>query len=196
MKIGIRKSEVLLYLFGLLVCVAGVVIYIYMIYYAIHYEEGSILYVAVSFSVLMLMANVCLISGTVSNICELVSTIILDEEGVLNKTSFYEESLKWEEVRDYDTINGIGGLRYERYIYLSGKKISHDDLYTKWGNLKCDSEMFWYPAMIKKKRNQKKEDIFIVFPYKKDRWDYVRDMMVKRKEYLERYLDELQKDCE
>ena len=121
---------------------------------------------------------------TFCTICRESSTITLDETGVTNKAFFYEESLRWEEVWGYGVVK-----RSFKFIYISGKRMPKKKAFVMMDN---NERRVWYPNVIREKRNQKKKDFFLVFPYKKERWSYVCRMMDKQEEWRREYLEELQ----
>ena len=125
---------------------------------------------------------------TFCTICRESSTITLDETGVTNKTRFYEESLRWEDVWGYGVVK-----RSFKFIYISGKRMPKKKAFVMMDN---NERRVWYPNVIREKRNQKKKDFFLAFPYKKERWSYVCRMMDKQEEWRREYLEGLQEGQE
>lgn len=122
--------------------------------------------------------------------------VTIDEKGVRNRNRFYEEYLAWEEIKDYGVVDKHG-----KNIYFSGRRFSSKErlhldkvVLLRYGSI---LEEAWYPAAIRGKRNQKKEDIIIRIEYTDERWRYIRTQRVlslasHRKELLEEHLEELE----
>ena len=156
-------------------------------YYAIQnielYERGEV-YMGIPSCFILIIG--CLWGGCrlFCMICMESSTITLDETGVTNKTRFYEESLRWEDVWGYGVVK-----RSFKFIYISGKRMPKKKAFVMMDN---NERRVWYPNVIREKRNQKKKDFFLAFPYKKERWSYVCRMVDKQEEWRREYLEELQ----
>ncbi len=111
----------------------------------------------------------------ITDMCDFLSIIEIDEKSITNKNRYYEEVLLWEEVKDYGIVWGNNGhYSPTRYIYFSGRKFSR-----KYKSSKRFAENLGVPTYrpkklrhpvflstyIRKKQNQKKEDIVIFFHY-------------------------------
>ena len=187
MKIGARKGLLLLAFSGFVIGSAVVIYGTYLICYAIRnielYEKGEV-YMGLPSCFIMIIGCLWGVCMTFCTICRESSTITLDETGVTNKTRFYEESLRWEEVWGYGVVK-----RSFKFIYISGKRMSKKKAFVMMDN---NERRVWYPNVVREKRNQKKKDFFLAFPYKKERWSYVCRMMDKQEEWRREYLEELQ----
>ena len=191
MKIGARKGLLLLAFSGFVIGSAVVIHCIDLICYAIRnielYEKGEV-YMGLPSCFIMIIGCLWGVCMTFCTICRESSTITLDETGVTNKTRFYEESLRWEEVWGYGVVK-----RSFKFIYISGKRMSKKKAFVMMDN---NERRVWYPNVVREKRNQKKKDFFLAFPYKKERWSYVCRMMDKQEEWRREYLEELQEGQE
>ena len=187
MNIGARKGLLLLDFYGLFFCVGGTIFLMYLLprlfQNATLYGVGMACLVIPS-HFLMIILGLKGVGTAFCTIWEESSTITLDETGVTNKTRFYEESLRWEDVREHGVIK-----KSFKFIYISGKRISKDKA---WIMMERHERRVWYPNVVREKRNQKKKDFFLAFPYKKERWSYVCRMMDKQEEWRREYLEELQ----
>ena len=187
MKIGARKGTLLVWFLNLSIYSVGVIYGVYLMYYAIQnielYERGEV-YMGIPSCFILIIG--CLWGGCrlFCMICMESSTITLDETGVTNKTRFYEESLRWEDVWGYGVVK-----RSFKFIYISGKRMPKKKAFVMMDN---NERRVWYPNVVREKRNQKKKDFFLAFPYKKERWSYVCRMMDKQEEWRREYLEELQ----
>ena len=107
MKIGARKGTLLVWFLNLSIYSVGVIYGVYLMYYAIQnielYERGEV-YMGIPSCFIMIIVSLWIVCRAVCNICMESSTITLDETGVTNKTRFYEESLRWEEVWGYGVV--------------------------------------------------------------------------------------------
>mgnify|MGYP006948550852 FL=1 len=159
----------------------------YLICYAIRnielYEKGEV-YMGLPSCFIMIIGCLWGVCMTFCTICRESSTITLDETGVTNKAFFYEESLCWEEVWGYGVVK-----RSFKFIYISGKRMPKKKAFVMMDN---NERRVWYPNVVREKRNQKKKDFFLAFPYKKERWSYVCRMVDKQEEWRREYLEELQ----
>ena len=191
MKIGARKGTLLVWFLNLSIYSVGVIYGVYLMYYAIQnielYERGEV-YMGIPSCFIMIIGCLWGVCMTFCTICRESSTITLDETGVTNKTRFYEESLRWEDVWGYGVVK-----RSFKFIYISGKRMPKKKAFVMMDN---NERRVWYPNVVREKRNQKKKDFFLAFPYKKERWSYVCRMMDKQEEWRREYLEELQEGQE
>lgn len=188
--LGLINAAIMLILLiiGLLIVVSGIVT---MDQFSRPWEFWTF----IIFLLIMECGGICLISLFLCFFYQDMCTIIIDEKGVVSRNLFHEEHLKWDEIRDYGFIE-----TYPQVIYFSGRRFpvkvkrNCDILRKEFGKGEKFCETVWLPALIQKKRNQKKEDIVITFKYTSERWEYICSMTFYRKELLEKYLEELEND--
>lgn len=127
-------------------------------------------------------------------LCDSTCVVTIDENGVRNRNRFYEEYLAWEEIKDYGFLYGQG-WSYKK-IYFSGRRFTSKERQRlhKVALIRTESalELMWYPAVIRRKKNQKKKDIIIRMEYTDERWKYICSLAAHRKELLKKHLEELE----
>ncbi len=144
------------------------------------------------------------IIGTITDIYDLLSTVTINEYGIDFSNKYHKEVLSWDEVKDYGIFDfQYMGIIHYRYIYFSGHKILRKSKKDPFELAKIlGIRMYRYakrgypmflPSYIRKKRNQKKEDIIICFRYT-DEWmkyisslEFFKEKQAAREEVLEQY---------
>ncbi len=143
------------------------------------------------------------IVGIITDIYDACSTIIIDEHGIECRNKYHKEVLTWNEVKDFGVFNCQCGDFHYQYIYFSGHRFlrkAKKDPYElakilgirMYRYAKRGYPMF-LPSYIRKKRNQKKEDIIICFRYTDEWWEYIcsldffKEKQEKRENLLEQY---------